>query len=121
MWDDLNPSQLLSLHDRGVQRVAAEGIGPEARGRTTVSYRTGDTVAPALPAQEALRSVMVEFADSIAEGRPPLTDGWAGLRVLAVLEAAAASLANDGTPVPIRDVAGAPSRHLRTTRQSTTS
>jgi predicted dehydrogenase len=114
VWDDLNPSQLLSLHDRGVDRVAAERIGPDARKRTNVSYRTGDTVAPALPAQEALRSVMAEFAESIAQRRAPLTDGWAGLRVLAILEAAAESLANNGISVPIRDVAGAPARHLRT-------
>jgi len=113
VWDDLNPTQRLSVHDRGVDRAPAQEIGPDTRGRTIVSYRTGDTVAPALANQEALRSVMVEFADAIAEGRPPLTDGWAGLRVLAMLEAASTSLIKDGIPVPIREIDGAPAQHLR--------
>jgi hypothetical protein len=56
---------------------------------------------------------MVEFADAIAEGRPPLTDGWAGLRVVAMLEAASTSLAKDGVPIPIRPIDGAPAGHLR--------
>jgi len=53
-------------------------------------------VAPALPEGEALRGVMTEFAESIVEGRAPLTDGRAGLRVLALLEAASQSLASGG-------------------------
>ena len=113
VWDDLNPTQRLSVHDRGVDTVAAQAVGPDTRGRTIVSYRTGDTVAPALANLEALRSVMVEFADSIAEGRPPLTDGWAGLRVLAMLEAASMSLAKDGISIPIQAIDGAPAGHLR--------
>jgi predicted dehydrogenase len=112
VWDDLNPSQRLSVHDRGVDRMTADAIGPDTRGRRIVSYRTGDTVAPALANEEALRSVMVEFADAIAEGRAPVTDGWAGLRVLAMLEAASASLVKDGVAVPIREIEGAPPRHL---------
>ncbi len=102
VWDDTNPVQKLSVHDRGVDRVSADALDPDTRGRTVVSYRTGDTVAPALPNLEALRSVMVEFASAIAEGRRPLTDGRAGLRVLAILEAASESLAKDGMPVPIK-------------------
>jgi len=39
---------------------------------------------------------MTEFAESIVEGRAPLTDGRAGLRVLALLEAASQSLASGG-------------------------
>jgi predicted dehydrogenase len=80
----------------------------DVRGRQLVSYRTGDTVAPALANLEALRSVMVEFAAAIAENRRPLTDGFAGLRVLAILEAASESLAKDGESVPIRAVQETP-------------
>jgi predicted dehydrogenase len=112
VWDDLNPTQRLSVHDRGVDQ-AAQWSGPDDRGHRIVSYRTGDMVAPALPNQEALRSVMVEFVAAINEGRAPLTDGWAGLRVLAMLEAASTSLTKDGMPVPVRDIRDAPSQHLR--------
>jgi hypothetical protein len=53
---------------------------------------------------------MVEFCDAIHENRAPLTDGWAGLRVLAILEAASMSLAKDGISIPIREIPGAPAR-----------
>lgn len=101
VWDDLNPSQRLSIYDRGVDRAVAGELGAEARAQTIVSYRTGDMVAPALPEREALRGMLAEFAASVAEGRRPLTDGWSGIRVLAILEAASASLQQGGAFMPI--------------------
>ena len=98
VWDDLNPSQRLSIYDRGVDRT------DEDRTRAFVSYRIGDMVAPALPEREALRGVMTEFHSSITEGRRPLTDGWSGVRVLALLEAASASLREGGAFLPVLGV-----------------
>lgn len=99
VWDDLNPAQRLSIHDRGVDLVQQSHDGEDRRS-ATVSYRLGDTWAPALPEREALSAMAEEFAASIREGRPSRTDGQAGLRVLRVLEAAAASMVTDGTLVP---------------------
>jgi predicted dehydrogenase len=96
VWDDLNPTQRLSIYDSGVDRTRPAELAAEAKARTLVSYRIGDMVAPALPEGEALRAVMAEFAASIDERRAPLTDGRSGLRVLAILEAASASLAEGG-------------------------
>lgn len=116
VWDDLNPSQRLAVYDRGVDRTDPARLGDEVRKQTMVSYRIGDMVAPALPEGEALRGVMAEFATSISaasmeaasmgaasagEARPPLTDGRAGLRVLALLEAATDSLRGGGSFVPV--------------------
>ncbi|QFZ16170.1 Gfo/Idh/MocA family protein [Saccharothrix syringae] len=98
VWNDLDPTQPLAVYDRGVDRPDDESL--------RVSYRIGDMVAPALQGGEALRGVMAEFAASILEKRAPLTDGRAGLRVLAQLEAASASLAAGGTFVPLADVNG---------------
>ena len=39
---------------------------------------------------------MAEFSAAINEDRPPLTDAEAGVRVLALLEAASLSAASDG-------------------------
>ena len=103
VWDDLNPTQRLSVYDRGVDTAIPQQRGLAARERATVSYRIGDMVAPALPEREALRAVMEEFAASIMEGRAPLTDGRAGLRVLALLESAAASMTEGGAFVPVLD------------------
>jgi predicted dehydrogenase len=59
-------------------------------------------VAPALREREALQSMVEEFHGSIVEGRAPLTDGAAGLRVLDILEAASRSLQFHGATVPLR-------------------
>ncbi|HEY3609042.1 MAG TPA: Gfo/Idh/MocA family oxidoreductase [Pseudonocardiaceae bacterium] len=104
VWDDLNPTQRLSIYNRGVDRKTEEEVGADVRAQTIVSYRTGDMVAPALPEREALRGVMTEFAASITEGRRPLTDGWSGVRVLSILESASASLDEGGVFMPIMSV-----------------
>ena len=96
VWDDLNPTQRLSVYDRGVDRMASQELDADDRQQVLISYRSGDMVAPALPEREALRTMMAEFAASIREGRPAATDGRAGLRVLSILEAAARSLELDG-------------------------
>jgi len=102
VWDDLNPSQRISLYDRGVDLADPAQLGAEDRQQAIVSYRSGDMVAPALPEREALQGVMAEFADCIRTGRAPVTDGWAGLRVLDILEAASRSLDFAGAVVPLR-------------------
>jgi predicted dehydrogenase len=98
VWDDLNPQQRLSVYDRGVDLDLQNAEGADRRA-ATISYRLGDTWSPALPEREALGSMAAEFAESIREKRPSRTDGEAGLRVLAVLEAATRSLAQNGAAV----------------------
>ncbi|MGK4582702.1 Gfo/Idh/MocA family protein [Kitasatospora sp. HPMI-4] len=101
VWDDLNPQARLAIHDRGVDLTPPERLTEEIRHQAQVSYRVGDMVAPALSEQEALRAVMAEFASAVTEGRAPLTDGRAGLRVLRLLHAAARSLELRGATVPV--------------------
>jgi predicted dehydrogenase len=102
VWDDLNPSQRISLYDRGVDLSSAADLPAHERRQAIISYRSGDMVAPALPEREALRAVMEEFAGCIRTGREPRTDGWSGLRVLDILEAASRSLEFSGATVPLR-------------------
>ena len=101
VWDDMNPSGRLAIHDRGVDRLTAESLPRSERRQALISYRTGDTLVPALPEREALMSVMAEFASAIIQDRHPLTDAGAGLRVLAMLEAASRSADNDGARIPM--------------------
>ncbi|MFT4287068.1 Gfo/Idh/MocA family protein [Nocardioides sp.] len=100
VWDDLNPQQRLSVFDRGVDLVQ-QTVDSADRRTASISYRLGDTWAPALPEREALAEMVAEFAAAIHEDRPPATDGAAGLRVLAVLEAAATSLRANGAQVQV--------------------
>ncbi len=101
VWDDMNPAQRLAVHDRGVDGLEAGSLPPDERRQALISYRLGDTLVPALPEREALLSVMEEFAAAIGEGRAPLTDALAGLRVLTLLEAASRSAAADGARIPV--------------------
>jgi predicted dehydrogenase len=99
VWDDLHPTQRLSLYDKGV--TVGDGQSALHNSLNRVSYRIGDMIAPALNEREALQAVVEEFRASILERRRPLTDGAAGLRVLRMLEAATSSLSNGGTLVPL--------------------
>jgi predicted dehydrogenase len=108
VWDDLNPTQRVSVYDRGVDVAGAEGLGSDVRRDLLVSYRSGDMVAPALAEREALRAMVDEFAMAIHTGRPSLTDGRSGLRVLEILEAATRSLNNGGALVHLESATPAP-------------
>ena len=104
VWDDLNPMQPVALHDRGVH-MAKRPDDLAERTELTVSYHMGDIHVPALPGAEALGLMVAEFAASIREGRPPLTDGESGLRVLTVLHAIDESLATGRAVALQREVA----------------
>jgi len=105
VWDDTNPAARLAVHDRGVDSQQA-GLPQDQRREALISYRIGDTLVPALPEREALMSVMAEFSAAINEGRPALTDAHAGLRVLALLEAASQSADSGGERVVLTERAG---------------
>ncbi|HWP53767.1 MAG TPA: Gfo/Idh/MocA family oxidoreductase, partial [Pyrinomonadaceae bacterium] len=97
LYDDIDPTEKVRVYDKG---VTANRVGDrEAAYQTLVSYRTGDVWAPKLDSTEALRYVVAEFLDSIREGRKPLTDGAAGLRVVRLLTAAQQSIKNGGVAV----------------------
>jgi len=105
VWDDTNPAGRLAVHDRGVDLLHASAIPQDERRQALISYRIGDTLVPALPEREPLMSVMAEFSAAISEGRPPLTDAQAGLRVLKLLEAASRSVDSGGARISLNGAA----------------
>jgi predicted dehydrogenase len=100
VWDDLSPTQRLSVYDKGLCTTA--DVVEERRRDLIVSYRSGDMVAPAFGEKEALQAAVSEFRDAINERRPAATDGHAGLRVLRILEAASSSLENSGQLIQLQ-------------------
>ena len=97
VYDDIEPTEKVRVYDKGVTANRIEtDTDKEAAYRTLVSYRTGDVWVPKLDMTEALAHVRTEFLASIREGRPPLTDGAAGLRVVRLLEAAQESINHCG-------------------------
>jgi predicted dehydrogenase len=106
VWDDINPAQRLSMYDKGVDLNGpiAHSVDRQAQ----VSYRIGDMIAPALPEVEGIAGVVGELAAAIREGRAPLTDGEAGLRVLRILDTVPQSLAAGGAVVDLDRPRSAP-------------
>jgi len=99
VWDDMNPAQRLTVHDRGVELSGTMNV--EVRRDTLISYRIGDMVAPALPESEALGGVIREMIAAVREDRPAATSGESGLWVLQVLDAVGRSLDAGGALVPL--------------------
>ena len=102
VWDDLNPSQRISVFDRGIDLAEPTELNEQDRRDIQINYRSGDMVAPALREREALATMAEAFAEAIRTGRPAPTDGRAGLRVVDILEAASRSLAAQGALVGLK-------------------
>lgn len=94
VYDMGQPEEQVKVYDKGMDFIEREGVH-----KTLVQYRIGDMHAPQIPNTEPLNLMCREFADSIRAGRPPLTDGESGLRVVKTLTAAQHSLEREGSPV----------------------
>src|SRR5918911_4984650 len=103
VYDDIEPTEKVRVYDKGVTatNAAVSYEEREATYQTLVSYRTGDVWVPKLDSTEALHYVCDEFLSAITEKRRPLTDGQSGLRVVRLLEAAQASISQEGRAIPL--------------------
>ena len=92
VWDDLHPTQRISVFDRGVDLTPREQLGAEQR-REALVHTAAATWSPP-HCRSGRRSAESWPSSPSRSGRaaPPCTDGRAGLRVLDILEAASQSL-----------------------------
>ena len=97
LFDDLEASEKIKVYDRGI----SVNPSPENVYQMLVGYRTGDMWAPKLAMTEALHVVAAHFVECVRTGTRPTTDGEAGLRVVRLLEAATASMAERGRLVSL--------------------
>jgi len=97
VYDDLEPSEKIKVYDKG---ITVNGH-PESVYQMLIGYRTGDMWAPRLDSTEALRKEAGHFLECVEQGKQPITDGLAGLRIVNMLEAATISMANQGKPVEL--------------------
>lgn len=106
-FDDVEQDEKIRIYDRGIDlQEEAKGltITPddfEGRYVKMISYRTGDVHIPWLDRTEALFRECTLFGDAILNGTEIPNDGYAGLRVVALLEAASESLKNNGQKIEI--------------------
>ncbi|MGH8613183.1 MAG: Gfo/Idh/MocA family protein [Gammaproteobacteria bacterium] len=96
-YDDLEPSEKIKIYDKGITINGTK----ESLYKTMIGYRTGDMWAPQLEITEALRVEAQHFVHCATNGKRPISDGEAGLRVVRILEAATASMSTRGRPVEL--------------------
>lgn len=94
VYNDVDPNEPIRVYDMGVD-IEDESPTP-AR---PVYYRYGDIWSPRVTGDEPLAVEDRHFIDSIRSGKPALSDGWSGLAVVQTIEAAQASIANNGARV----------------------
>jgi len=102
VFDDLEASEKIKVYDRGISLNPS----PENVYQMLIGYRTGDMHAPQLAVTEALGVEALHFVDCVNNGKTPLTDGEAGLRVVRLLETASESMTEQGRPVSIGSPVG---------------
>jgi len=102
-YDDLEPSEKIKVYDKGVSFTD----DPKQIQEMRVGYRTGDMWAPKLAVTEALGVEGEHFVDCIEHGKRPETDGYLGLRVVELIEAATSSMRGKGETVYLQRKGGA--------------
>ncbi len=93
VYDDTEHLEKVKIFDKGVNYR-----DPETFGEYQLSYRAGDIVSPKLDSYEPLQAEVDDYLRAIQEKGTPGVDGYSGLRVVRVLEAAERSLLNGGRP-----------------------
>lgn len=87
VYDDTAPVEKVKVYDHG-----AEFVEPTSFAEFQMVYRTGDILSPKIENSEPLRIEAEHFLECIRSRQRPITGGDMGLRVVAVLDAADASL-----------------------------
>ena len=103
VYDDASTEAKIQLFDKGIDRRGIEGsLGDfDSFGKFQLIQRAGDVLIPRIDFSAPLRAECRHFAECLAEGRRPITDGQNGLRVVKILEAATRSLAAGGASMAI--------------------
>ncbi|MCJ7631521.1 Gfo/Idh/MocA family oxidoreductase [Candidatus Bathyarchaeota archaeon] len=99
-FDDINKSSPLTIYEKG---ASLELIAPQADyGAHQVKIREGNTIIPYIPQEEPLRLQINHFVDSVIHSHTPMTDGFQGTRIVAILEAMEDSIRKKGSPVDVK-------------------
>ncbi len=95
IYDDVEPLEKIKIYDKGVKAIRRT----DTYGEFHFAYHYGDVVIPYIRFEEPLRLQCSHFLECIREGKQPNTDGYNGLRVVEIVEAAQRSLKNGGNSV----------------------
>ncbi|MCB0190951.1 MAG: Gfo/Idh/MocA family oxidoreductase [Anaerolineae bacterium] len=97
VFDDVESLEKVRVYNKGVKAIRRT----DTYGEFQFAYHYGDVVSPYIHFEEPLHSECLHFLECVRQRKKPLTDGYNGLRVVNVIEAAQRSLKNGGRAVPI--------------------
>ena len=97
VYNDVEPQEKIKIYDKGVDAPPYY----DTYGDFQFSYRYGDIHSPRLDDYEPLKKQCEHFVHCVEQGLRPRSDGFSGLRVVSVLEAASKSLQRGGQAVPV--------------------
>jgi predicted dehydrogenase len=98
VYNDTEPQEKIKIYDKGVEAPRYY----DTFGEFPFSYRYGDIYSPRIEDYEPLRDECAHFLECIEKEKTPRSDGYSGLRVVSVLEAANESLQRDGKAFRIK-------------------
>jgi predicted dehydrogenase len=96
VFDDIEGTEKLRIYDKGAAQGADYNTFAEY-----VTLRFGDITIPYVKVGEPLRLECQHFLDCVNTRRTPKSDGYDGLRVIKVLDAAQRSLRENGAPIAV--------------------
>jgi len=92
--DDMNLAEPIRIYDKQVTDAPSQPAYVDTFASFRASIRDGDITIPRVSAGEPLKAECEHFLECIASGKPPLTGGASGVRVVRTLEAIARSIQN---------------------------
>lgn len=98
VFDDLNPLERVRVFEKGVTPLPDEAT---SFGEHNLLIRDGDILSPRIEVGEPLKTQCLHFLECIATGAQPVSDGWAGLQVVRVMEAITQSIQASGAPIQV--------------------
>ena len=99
VYDDVASDRHLQIFDKRVELTLASPTNGLADFQSRI--RAGDVVIPNIQLKEPLAAEIDHFVECITLDRRPLTDGWHGVEIVAILDALALSMAQEGRVVPV--------------------
>jgi predicted dehydrogenase len=101
VYDDVSETEKIHVYDKGLTIPAdghnnGNGNGHNKFSAWPPNYRYGNVIIPFISNAEPLKVEFSHFVDCINKGKKPKSDGWSGLKVTSILEAADRSLMNGG-------------------------
>jgi predicted dehydrogenase len=96
VFNDLEPTEKIKIYDTGYAHKT-----DEEKQRVLVDYRTGDIFIPKVELKEALYAMAEDFVNSATTKKQPVSNSTIGLEVIKILEAAQASIKNQGKEIKL--------------------